>query len=269
MEINLSNVKEIVLLTNYIFMAYQNNFYKDELHISSKGASYKRKGYDNKAVNCSWEYKGNSKIFKKQFNNIINRIKIDLFDENSSICYMTDCGEFTITIIFKDGTNQEFEFSSNFALNNLGELALAFLQVIPAGFAYPDLLCFCEHNDLDSKTVKRKDVVAHMYDLSDEKDELLTYQNGKYTLFLSDDVEDERRINSGVLDMFDDLFEDKFGEGNIEIINSEHGNWIYLSLGGKRHLYIKEEFYRKIWHLIYNVDEEQRNNAWEKLIGVK
>ena len=55
MEINLSNVKEIVLSTNYIFMTYQNNFYKDELHISSKGASYKREGYDNKAVNCSWE----------------------------------------------------------------------------------------------------------------------------------------------------------------------------------------------------------------------
>ncbi len=71
-NISYDNVKEVSLVTKYIFMVHDDNAYIDLLRVSKGWISYERTNYHTKKNVCSWSYKSSSNALKEKFISLIN-----------------------------------------------------------------------------------------------------------------------------------------------------------------------------------------------------
>lgn len=123
------NIKEISINTNHIFMRFDpENTYKDRLRISKNWISYKRDYLCNEEKeNDRWDYKTNSKEFKRKYNLLCYQIE----KIRPAEFFKTDVGNFEISILYSDGTCQKYQYDGNFYDNKLDEIARLISKMVP------------------------------------------------------------------------------------------------------------------------------------------
>ena len=131
-------IKEIRINTMHIFYGQSDseNMYTDTLRISKNWISYKRKSFKDETITKLWDYKTNSFEYETKFDNLCKNIR-SIKHTNKRI---TDCGSFTITIIFEDNTKETYEYDFDFYYNDLDYLSYIIKSMIPFNEPYSGLL---------------------------------------------------------------------------------------------------------------------------------
>lgn len=131
------SIKEVILTTSHVMYGNVENAYRDKLVVTSHSLSYYRKKlYPEQKL--KWSYRDESLAFKEKFDKVISEILS--FKEPEYIISMTDCGSYTLTLIYEDGTRKEQKWTANFRENDMWTIADAILDMIPDGKPYPELL---------------------------------------------------------------------------------------------------------------------------------
>ena len=135
---NDKTIKEIRINTIHVFFWCEdyNNMYTDTLRISKNWISYKRKSIKDEKITKLWDYKTNSSEYEKKYENLCKNIKS--IKRPSEI--VTDCGRFTIVIIYEDNTIEEYNYSGDIYYNDLDYIAYIIKSMIPFKEAYSGLL---------------------------------------------------------------------------------------------------------------------------------
>ena len=138
MEITLNNIKEISLVTDYVFYGYDEDAYTDLLRISKNWISYKRTNFHTKKEVCSWSYKTTSEAYNRKFERLISDVERAF--EITDIVSITDCGWFNLRVTFKDNSHVDLHREGNFAMQSLDYLARSIKELIPRHEKYSDFL---------------------------------------------------------------------------------------------------------------------------------
>lgn len=135
---NDKTIKEIRINTMHVFLWCEdyNNMYTDTLRISKNWISYKRKSIKDEKITKLWDYKTNSSEYEKKYENLCKNIK-SIKHPNVMV---TDCGRFTIVIIYEDNTIEEYNYSGDIYYNDLDYIAYIIKSMIPFKEAYSGLL---------------------------------------------------------------------------------------------------------------------------------
>ena len=163
-----TNIKEISIASKYVFMMFNDYWYKDLLRISQHWISYKRNSFQTNDLVSEWSYKTSkeNRIWESLTNEIISAFK-----RGEPGIFMTDVGTFNIRVTFKNNEHWDLELSSNFAVNGLKQLAIIIKKMIPIEeTVYPDVLdvipLFLSEHPLTKKelsNLKKEDICALMY----------------------------------------------------------------------------------------------------------
>ena len=275
MDITYENVKEISLVTNYVFFGYDKNAYTDLLRVSNGWISYKRTNFHTKKDAYSWSYKTTSSDFKNKFDQLIGTFYHEYHAPHEAF-HITDCGSFNVRVTFKDNTHIDFSREGNFHMNGLNNQARAFMELIPVGEPYPD---FLDDNSFVKEEltrevlqkIDRKKLVALMYAEGGAMGmpghiEIIDEENVRYvaeTLYV-----DNPEVTQFEVTALFNGFEHGDGFASDEFcwkqLNGER--WLYLNLGAGNHLYIRDDFYYKYGSRILAVRDVERYRNWLRLI---
>ena len=275
MDITYKDVKEISLVTHYVFYGYDENAYTDLLRVSNGWVSYKRTNFHTKKEVCSWSYKSSSWDLKSKFEQLIDTFYHEYHAPHEAV-HITDCGSFNVRVTFKDDTYVDFSRDGNFYMNGLDNQARAFMRLIPVGEPYPD---FLNENSFVKEELTREllqeidktKLVALMYAEGGAMGmpghiEIVDDDNVRYvaeTLYVENPKVTQFEVTA-LFDGFEHVEGFASGEFDWKQLNGEC--WLYLNLGAGNHLYIRKDFYHKYGSRILAARDVERYRNWMKLI---
>ena len=273
-----SNVKEVSIVSNFVFMMFNEYWYKDILRISEHWISYRRNNFNNGKVVSEWSYKSNKD--NRLWESLTNEI-ISTFLRDKPWTFITDVGSFNIRVTFKNDEHWDLELSSNFADNELNHLAILIKRMIPSEETnYPDVLdvvpLFLEDCALTRKSLeelKKEDVCVLMYAeggaMGSPGEVCIIDINGRKFFthgIYSDDKCDISQIE--IVETYFNGLNHRSGIGAPDYadcyINGR--TWKYINLGFGNHLYVRDDFWYEHGDRIANVEASQRYVNWKRLI---
>lgn len=272
------NVKEISIVSNFAFMQYSDYWYKDFLRISEHWVSYRRNDFKTGEIRSEWIYKSSK---KNRIWEHLTETAIFTYNRCKPWNFVTDCGSLNLRITFKNGEHWDLELSSDFAFNEMKELALLIKKMIPSEETeYPDVLniiplflCNYEMTRENLKDLKKEDVCVLMYAeggaMGSPGEVCVIDTNGtKYStggIYSNDGCD----ISQGeVIDAFFDGLEHRSGSGAPDFDNCRINNshWVYVNLGMGNHLYLRRDFWVEHGIRIMAMDPAERYTKWKDLI---
>ena len=140
MEFLPENIKEISLVTHFVFYSYDPNYYNDLLRASKNWISYSRTNFHSGKEAASWSHKTNCKQYEFDFEALTFDVCKIIEEDSFRGLEITDSGSFNLRITFKDNTHIDLHGSSNLYRNNLEKIAKQLKRLIPKGEVYPDFL---------------------------------------------------------------------------------------------------------------------------------
>jgi len=156
----MKKIKEISIITKYVFMNYNPNYYTDLLSISKNWISYKRDSFSDGHELDNWSYKTKSSEYESKFYRLCDVIKEHYSNINLTGIFVTDCGYYSLRITYIDDSYDTYEYGSDFAFNGMQKIADQILSMIPNGEKYPDFLLHNELLDLDVD--KLNTIIRHL-----------------------------------------------------------------------------------------------------------
>lgn len=275
---NASNVKEVSIVSHYIFMMSNDYWYKDLLRISKNRISYRRNSFRSGDIRSEWSYKTTTD--NRLWDSLTSEI-ISTFDGEKPFIQITDSGSFNLRVTFKNDEHWDLDLSVNFSFNKLSDLALLIKRMIPSDETeYPDVLdvipLFLYEQDLTKenlKDVKKQDFCALMYaeggamGLPGEVCIIDTHQNKLFNNGICSDKEyDISQIE--VLETYFDGFKhiDGYLAPDFATYQLNEKSWKYINLGYGNHLYLRNDFWYEHGDRIMSVDASERYVKWKKLI---
>lgn len=273
-----SNVKEISIVSKFVFMMYNGYWYKDLLRLSEHWVSYKRNSFSKNKVVAEWSYK------TKRTNRIwesITKEAIDVFQRDKPWMFMTDVGSFNIRVTFKNNEHWDLELSSNFAANELERLARMIKQMIPSEETdYPDVLdvipLFLDEYPLTRKNLeelKKEDICALMYAeggaMGCPGEVCIIDVNGRK--YFNHGIYSDEECDISQIEVIDTYFEgfehiDGIGAPDYKDCSINGESWKYINLGFGNHLFVRRDFWFEHGDRITNVDIGKRYTNWKRLI---
>ena len=127
-NVDISEVKEISMASDFVFFHFNEYYYKDLLRISKNWSSYMRTNFLSRKVTDEWSYKTTEKGRERDWGYLIGMV-LDLFKkalEPGFAKFITDIGSFNLRITLNYGSHFDQTFYGDFARNDLKELAVAF-----------------------------------------------------------------------------------------------------------------------------------------------
>ncbi len=275
---NSNNIKEVSIVSKYVFMLFNDYWYKDLLRISPHWISYRRNKFQTDDLVTEWSYKASKE--NRLWDSLTNEI-LSSFNRDEPWTFMTDVGTFNMRVTFKNNEHWDLELSSNFADNGLTSLAMIIKKMIPSEETdYPDVLdaipLFLYEHPLTKKelsNLKKEDICALMYAEGGAMGSpgevcIIDIDGNKYfSSGIYSDVESEVSQIEVIETYFDGL-EHSSGIGAPDykdcFINNKR--WKYINLGFGNHLYLRNDFWYEHGDRIVSVDAGQRYVNWKRLI---
>ena len=276
MNITNDDIKEISLVTNYVFYNYDKDAYTDLLRISKGCISYKRTNFHTKKEVVSWSYKSKSPCYIEKFNRLVFDV-CNLFNsEEHIIVGRTDSGSFNLRVTINDGTHLDFHGDSNLYENELNDIADAIRRIIPKGEIYPDFIdkySFYRENLTKEiiATIDKNKLIAIMYaesgamgnageiEIMDEDG--VVYSNEESYTGIK--IKDNQRISQFDVTALFDGFEPVGGfDYDIHRVYLNEMTWVYINLGAGNHLYLRCDVYKEYGFALIDTDYGSRYQSW-------
>ena len=279
-QLNSESVKEVSMVSNFIFMSYDKYWYRDLLRISKHWSSYRRINFHTSKITDEWSYQSTSKERELDWIHLVDMV-LDLFKNEKSQEIITDTSEFNIRITLTDGSHIDHHFYRGFAENGFRGLSHVFKLLIPSEeSAYPDVIdiipLFLHSVPLTAesiKEVKKEDLCVMMYaeggamGCPGEMCALDTHGNKFYV----DGIYSGSKDQISQIEAIDTLFEDLqhqsgIGAPPVSTVRLNGGMWIYLYLGMGNHLYLRHDFWDEHGPRVFSTEPPKMYRNWKNLI---
>lgn len=279
MELCFQNIKEISIVSSFVFQVYDDYWYKDLLRISEKWISYKRTNFTTNKVTNEWSYQTNNKTYIENWDSLKKCI-IKEFESQHDLIQRTDCGELNIRVTLINNDHLDLKMSGGLEENGLGDLSFLIKRLIPVEeIVYPDFLdiipLFLQKISMTRESLKdlnKQDICALMYaeggamGSAGETCIIDIYGNEYVDKGLYDETCDITQIE--IIETFFDGFKhiDGFASPAFNICRINDSNWIYINLGYGNHLYLRHDFWHEHGLRIMATDAPERYGKWKRLI---
>jgi hypothetical protein len=282
-ETNLTlSVKEISMVSNFVFMVDNEYWYSDLLRISKHWSSYRRTSVETEKVTDQWSYQSTDEFRERKWEQLVYAV-LDLMKSEKQFPIKTDCPTFNIRITFDDGSHQDKHFFSDFKENHLEWLSTIFKRLIPSEeIAYPDVLniipLFLDSILLTPESIKqvnKSHLCALMFAeggaMGSPGEVCILDTDGHKYVVESFYCRNEQQLSQ--IEAIETLFHTLDNGPRIgdvrrikHTLDINHDKWIYLYLGMRNHLYLRQDFWHEHGLRVFDQEASIMYGKWKRLV---
>lgn len=269
MDINLSNVKEISLLSEF---KINNKSFKEMLRVSSGWISFSRSTGTKELE--KWSFQTNLNDYKSKWENLISSFYHEVNAPHNYILEEMNT-KFNVRITLKNDSKIDISCNGDFYLNGLINQAKAFLSLIPLSINdLPYVLAPFYFKDLNKNTLSSlniDDVNALMYAEGGAMGRagVIELVDKNLNLYVAETLYNESCdiTQMEVTNLFEGFSHRTiFNKDDFHWVKLNNTNWLYLYLGMGNHLYIRQDFYLIYGDRLFDITQPNRYRKWCNLI---